>query len=219
MKTKAVIFDMDGVLFDTQKIYIETWECAANEMGIENIHDAAYDCIGRNRNNIEQYLKKKFGFEFNVDEFYSRKDVWFDRIIEQRGIPLKSGAREILEFLKKTDIKTALATSTGQKRAFSHLYQTCLFDLFDIKVTGNLVANSKPAPDIYLLACKMLKENPKCCYAVEDSYNGIRSAADAGVRTVMIPDMLEPNEETQRLCCAVYPTLFDFMKQLENELK
>ncbi len=219
MKTKAVIFDMDGVLFDTQKIYIETWEYAANEMGIENIHDAAYDCIGRNRNNIEQYLKNKFGLEFNVDEFYSRKDVWFDRIISHRGVPIKKGAREILKFLKDSDIKTALATSTGQKRAYSHLYEAGLFDMFDIKVTGNMVANSKPAPDIYALACKLLKESPKSCYAVEDSYNGIYSAYSCGLKTVMVPDMLMPNEETDKLCTMVCSSLLDFKKYLKAEFE
>ncbi len=216
MKTKAVIFDMDGVLFDTQRVYVETWERAALEMNLGDISNVTYACIGRNRNNIEQYLRKSFGDDFAVDEFYSRKDVWFDRIIEERGTPVKPGVKELLEYLKENEYKIALATSTGQKRAFSHLYSTDLFDYFDIKVTGNMVKCGKPDPEIYLTACKLLRENPKNCFAVEDSYNGVRSASSAGTKTIMIPDMLEANVEMRGLCYCIFDSMNGFLEYLKT---
>ena len=135
--------------------------------------------------------------------------------IAQHGVPVKAGVRELLAFLRESGISVALATSTARPLAEKYLRQTEIIGYFDQIVTGDMVKNGKPAPDIYLMACEMLGTAPAEAIAVEDSYNGIRSAHAAGMIPVMVPDLLVPTAEMQALSGAILPSLTDVIDWLK----
>lgn len=171
-----VVFDMDGVLFDTQKVYTRTWREVAEILHIDNFEVPLKLCIGRNRVDQVDILKTHCGEDFPFDEFYDLKEKIFTGHIEEDGVPLKKGTKLILDTLKKTGAKVAIASSSRKDVVLHHLDETGLTGYFDVIIGGDMVEHSKPFPDIYLKACKELKCNPHDTYAVEDSYNGIESA-------------------------------------------
>ncbi len=208
----AVVFDMDGVLFDTQKVYSKTWMEVAGILGIKDIEEPLFHCIGRNRADQEIILKKYYPEGFPYDEFYHLKNVIFDRYIEEDGIPLMKGTRELLSYLNEMGAKTAIASSSRKDVVMHHVQQTGLSGMFQKIVGGDMVLHSKPNPDIYLKACDELGVNPADTFAVEDSYNGVRAAAAAGMKTIMIPDMQPPTEEIDRLLFKRFNDLIELME-------
>ena len=190
-----VVFDMDGVLFDTQKVYTRTWREVAEILHIDNFEIPLKLCIGRNRVDQVDILKTHCGEDFPFDEFYDLKEKIFTGHIEEDGVPLKKGTKLILDTLKSIGAKVAIASSSRKDVVLHHLDETGLTGYFDVIIGGDMVEHSKPFPDIYLKACKEFKCNPYDTYAVEDSYNGIESAVKAGLKTIMIPDSLPPVKE------------------------
>ncbi|MBD5158113.1 MAG: HAD family phosphatase [Butyrivibrio sp.] len=211
-----IVFDMDGVLFDTQKIYCKAWEEAAGVLGIPDIGEPLRRCIGMNRNDQEAILKDFYHDSFPYDDFYREKDKAFDAILS-KGVPLMKGTREILEFLKEKGARVAIASSSRVGMVEDNLKNTGLTGFFDKIVGGNLVTHSKPNPEIYLKACELLGVKPEESYAVEDSYNGIRAASAAGMRVIMVPDMQPPTEETDALIYKKFDSLLDFKDWIDNE--
>lgn len=211
-----IVFDMDGVLFDTQKIYCRAWEEAAGVLGIPDIGEPLRRCIGMNRNDQEAILGEFYSKDFPFDDFYREKDLAFDRILSL-GVPLMKGTREILEFLKKNGAKVAIASSSRVGMVEENLKNTGLTGFFDKIVGGNLVTHSKPDPEIYLKACELLGVKPEETFAVEDSYNGIRAASAAGMKVIMVPDVQPPTEETDALIYGKFDSLLDFMNYLDKE--
>ena len=136
--------------------------------------------------------------------------------METNGIEKKKGADELLDFLRESGIKTAVATATDEVRARKYLTEIELYDKFDQVISATMVENGKPKPDIYRYACEQIKENPKDCIAVEDAPNGIRSAIDAGLRTIMVPDLTPPTEEMQKELFAVADSLLDVIQIIKN---
>lgn len=201
-----IVFDMDGVLFDTQKIYCRAWEEAAQVLRIPDIGEPLAECIGMNRNDQERILGEFYHGDFPFGDFYREKDRAFDRILA-KGVPLMKGTREILEYLKESGARVAIASSSRVPMVEDNLRNTGLTEFFDIIVGGNLVTHSKPDPEIYLKACGLLGTKPEETYAVEDSYNGIRAAAAAGMRVIMIPDMQPPTAETDALTYKSFDSL------------
>lgn len=211
-----IVFDMDGVLFDTQKIYCRAWEEAAGVLGIPDIGEPLVRCMGMNRNDQEAILGEYYHGDFPFDDFYREKDAAFDRILAL-GVPLMKGTREILEFLRKKSAKVAIASSSRIGMVEDNLRNTGLTVFFDKIVGGNLVTHSKPNPEIYLKACELLGVKPEETFAVEDSYNGIRAASAAGMKVIMVPDMQPPTKETDELIYAKFDSLLDFMNYLDKE--
>ena len=210
-----VVFDMDGVLFDTQKLYIKAWHEVADILGIPNISEPAYLCIGRNENDQTEILDKYYPDGFPYEEFKKMKREKLLSYVE-KDVPLMNGTKEILEYLKEIGARVAIASSTRQSVIRHHLELTGLTEYFEKIISGDMVTYSKPAPDIYLLACKELNIEPSEAFAVEDSYNGIRSAAAAGLKTIMIPDMQPFNEEMENLVYGCYDSLIEFKEYLQT---
>lgn len=208
----AVVFDMDGILFDTQKVYSKTWVEVAEILNIKDIEEPLFHCIGRNRADQEVILNKYYPEGFPFEEFYRLKNEIFDRHIEEDGIPLMKGTKELLEYLDEVGAKVAIASSSRKDVVMHHLHQTGLSGKFQKIIGGDMVAHSKPNPDIYLKACDELGINPEDTFAVEDSYNGIRAAASAGMKTIMIPDMQPPTEEIDRLLFKRFNDLIELME-------
>lgn len=215
---KAIVFDMDGVLFDTERVYFEAWDCTASDMGIspEQINEIRDRCAGHNGADIAVMFDAYFENKYTYAEFGPKKTAHFHRILDERGIPLKEGLFEILDFLKQDGYRIALATSTRRESAMHHLTKAGILDYFDVLTTGDMFAHGKPDPEIYLTACRLLGSDPAETYAVEDSYPGLESAHRAGMKPIMIPDMFPPTEFT-RSVATTYPSLLALRDALKNQ--
>lgn len=209
---KAVVFDMDGVLFDTETLCQDSWMAIAEERGLPGMAEIFPQCIGLNANDSKQVVLRAYGQDFAYEEFRQQASVWFWDYIEKNGLPVMPGVREILEWLKEHNWKVGLASSTRRSSVENHLEQAGLRDYFQTVVTGDMVEHSKPQPDIYLMACRELGVAPEEAFAIEDSPNGIRSAHAARMTPLMVPDMIAPDDEMKRLSSRIFDSLFDVME-------
>ncbi|MGN0489570.1 MAG: HAD family hydrolase [Ruminococcus sp.] len=214
MEIKGIVFDMDGVVLDTEKLYIRFWCEAADFYGypMERYHALAIRSMARPFA-IEK-LKSFFGQDFDYHAVHQKRIELMDKYISENGIEKKPYAEELLSFLKDNGYKTAIATATAPERTEKYLEQVGLYKYFDKVVCASMVKQGKPKPDIYLRACQELQLKPKECMAIEDSPNGIRSASGAGCVTVMVPDQDEPNEEIRSLTYSVVKNLNEVKKLL-----
>ena len=213
---KAVIFDMDGVLFDTEAVSNMTWDQIGKEQNLDDIHGALLKVIGLNWNDGVAVLKKQYGEDFDGDGFLKEARVRNQAWIDANGIPLKQGVKEILQFLKDKQIPAAICSSTAVPIIESHLNNADMNGYFQEIIGGNLVKHSKPEPDIYLKACEAVGFAPEDCMAVEDSPNGIRAAYRAGMQTVMVPDLVPPTEELLSMCVRKEDSLLTLMEYLKT---
>ena len=205
-KIKAVIFDMDGVILDSESISDITWEKAAAERGLTVNNEILNACRGSNKNDTIVTLKKYYGQDFDSESFLNRTSELFHEIEEKDGIPLLPYAKEILEYLKSR-YRLALASSTRGPTVERQLRNAGVINFFETRTTGEMVEHSKPNPEIYLMACKSIGMEPGDCVAIEDSLNGIRSAYAAGLHPVMVIDKIQPTEEIRKMCIAVFDSL------------
>lgn len=215
----AVVFDMDGLLFDTENVAKVSWIECADEMGIQGIAEIYHLFIGLNRADGNALLCQIYGDDFPVLEFRQRATDRFQEKIERDGLPVKTGAREILQWLKDNHVKTALASSSRRDVIQHHLERVGFLDYFQLIIGGNMVEHSKPEPDIYLKACEMLGENPATVAAIEDSPNGIRSSSRAGMIPLMVPDLVEPTEELKALFHQSFSSLLEVREFLQENIK
>lgn len=214
-----VIFDMDGVILDTEQVVIDCWVEMAPHYDIDDIEflkDTCRKCIGTNRDKTKETFLNAFGQDFHYDEFRAKTDELIHQRRAENGIPVKEGARRILDYLRDERIPIGLASSTRMVSVEKELKDAGLWDYFDAIVTGDMITNSKPAPDIYLEACKKLGCVPEETYAVEDSYNGVRSAHAAGMKVLMVPDILEPTEDIRLLCDGIFRNLDEVREYLNT---
>ena len=215
----SIVFDMDGVLFDSERIYYRAWFEAARKLNLPEVDTCITHCIGRNGSDIRDYLLGQYGQDFKVDAFIEDIRSEFTKIVDTEGLPVKDGVLELLEWLTQQKWSVALATSSGRNGTERNLTATGLKHYLQIIVTGDMIQHGKPAPDIYLLACEKLGAAPADCYAVEDSPNGVKSAYAAGLKTILVPDMLDPDPEIRQLAFRVFPSLVEvktFLENLEN---
>ncbi len=203
---KAIIFDMDGVILDSESISDITWRKAGDETGVTVTDEILNACRGSNKNDTIQTLKKYYGQDFDSEAFLERTSELFHEIEEKEGIPLLPYAREILEYLKP-HYRLALASSTRGATVERQLRAAGVIDFFETRTTGEMVEHSKPNPEIYLMACKSIGMKPEDCVAIEDSLNGIRSAHAAGLHPIMVIDKVQPTEEIKKMCVAIFDTL------------
>ena len=212
---KYIIFDKDGTLLDTEPIFKRAWVEVGEQWGLENIEDMYESIIGNNGEFIIQRLYETYP-DKDCRSYYNER---MDRITElmEGEIPLKEGCVEILEFAKANDIKLAVATSTNLKRAEKNLKKVGIWHCFDAIVTGDMVEKSKPEPDIFLEAANRIGAKKEECIVCEDSYNGLLAAKASGMRPIFIPDMLKPNEETDKLAYKTCRDLFEVMELIKEE--
>ena len=198
MVIKGVIFDMDGVLLNSEVLYQRFWLEALHYYGYPAEKEHILALRSLTGKNAELKLKSFFGDSLDYEKVKNKRIVLMDEYVRKNGVEIKKGADEILPYLKGKGIKIALATSSPYERAQEHLGMAGLFKYFDQCVCGGMVKNSKPQPDIYLLASDKLGLKPCECIAVEDSPNGVRSAVNAGCKTVMIPDLTPCTEDLKK---------------------
>ena len=211
----GVIFDADGTLFDTENLMYEVWVEVGEEMNFPYPGREYLDYVGLNRAAVLSLMKARYGEGFDGADFMVRCVERLSRRIEEEGVPLKPGVREILAFLNERNIPVGLATSTHRVRTERRLELSGLRAYFQSVTTGDEVSRGKPHPEIYLTTCEKLGLSPENCLAVEDSKNGILSARAAGMSVAMIPDMIPPSDD---LLAQVWGR-FDSLSDLQNCLK
>ena len=191
----GIVFDMDGVIFDTEQLGIRCWKIVGERYGLENIEVTVRKCIGRSSKDTKQIMGDAYGDKVDLEELYAASREVIREMFVKEGIPLKNGAPEVVRWLHDKGIKVGLASSTNYDTVIREMKEVGLIECFDVVIGGDMVENSKPCPDIYITACEKLGVRPENTLAVEDSLNGIRSAYSAGMLTVLIPDLIEPDEE------------------------
>ena len=219
MKYKAVIFDMDGVIFDSERLVLEGWQEIAAKYGIKGMEEVLPRCLGVNAQATREIFREYYGQDFPYDEYTKEASALFHSRYGNGKLPLKPGVKELLSYLKENGYLVGLASSTRQAIVEQEIRDAGLMPYFDNLVCGDMLKRSKPEPDIYLKACENLDVEPRMAVAVEDSYNGIRSAKRAGMVPVMVPDMVQPDEEMRSLAHKICKDLFEvknWISETEN---
>ena len=214
---KSIVFDMDGVILDSERIASGIWHELAAEYGLTDMDEVYPLCIGVTKTVSAGIFAERYGKDFPYGEFIGKSAERFRAYYQENGMPLKKGVVSLLDFLREEGYQIALASSTAQEKVRTQLGEAGVLSYFDAVICGDMLKKSKPEPDIYLLACRSLGVSPKDAYAVEDSYNGIRSAYRAGMRALMVPDMLPPTEEMERLAYRILPDLDAVREFLRKE--
>lgn len=219
---QAVVFDMDGVLFDTERISTECCFQAAKELGLSLSHEAVYGCFGLNGADTKAHMiwameKEYPNGSFPHDRFSDKYRECFQARLDQE-IPVMPGVRELLAFLREKGIRIAIASSSRQERVRANLERNGLTAYFDAVISGDMVEHSKPLPDIYQKACQALGVSCGEAMAVEDSPNGVRSARAAGMISVMVPDLVQPGPELDGLYDLKFDSLFGLKDYLAEAL-
>ena len=216
---KGILFDMDGVILDTEKLYTRFWQEAANALGYPMTKEQAMGLRSLNREFGAAKMQSYFDVPVNYEEVRNKRIELMNAFIEKEGVELKPGIKELLSYLKEKGIKTAIATSSPIERTEKYLASVGLTGAFDKLISGYMVQKGKPEPDIYELAAKEIGLTPQECLAIEDSPSGLLSANRAGCYPVMIPDQDMPTPETKALLFAKADSLEKIvflLKWLEN---
>lgn len=219
---QAMIFDMDGLLLDSERIVKRTWDLMGVELGIPRFGDHIYHTLGLNRKARSEYFYRVLGKDFPMEEFLKGTSRLFYEIVEKEGLPVKTGVKELLEYGRENGYRMAVATSSSGAYAKKVLGEAGIWKYFNGAVFGDMVTKTKPDPQIYRMACESIQVSPGEAMAFEDSPNGIRSAHSAGLVTVMVPDLVEPNGELELLYDHCLQTLLEapyLLKQYRREEK
>lgn len=212
----GVVFDVDGVLFDTERLSRGIWTRVGRKLGWPQVGERYLEFVGQNRADIRRKLLDFFGPDFPTETFLLTCSRLSQERMEREGVPMKPGVTEILSSLRARGVPTALATSTNGDRTRRRLEMTGLAPFFQAVITGDLVEHSKPHPEIYQLACRALGADPARTLAVEDSRNGILSAHAAGMAVAMVPDLISPTPELEALLWGRFDSLSRLQSHLEG---
>ena len=218
-KCKAIIFDMDGLLIDTERLALKAWQLAGADFGFPISDEIFISMVGRNRRDRDCTLVEIFGSDFPVNAVGKRYRTYVDGWIDEGKLAVKSGVLELLDFLYKISMPKAVATSTEYERAIYKLSLTNLLDHFPIVIAGDQIEKGKPAPDIFLAAAAQLGVLPEGCLVLEDSDAGIHAAYEAGMTPVMIPDMKPPSKASLAFAHRIFGELGEFHNYFRKSLE
>lgn len=216
MRKKGAIFDMDGLLFDTERLFRDSWVEMAKRFGQVPQPDFPAAVAGTSGAGMREVIRQYYP---SVDPFaFQEGCVSHTADVLKEGIPEKAGMRKILDFFRAQGVKLAVASSSGREMILSNLQRANIAAYFDAVVSGEDVSRGKPEPDIFLLAAQRLGCTPESCYVFEDGINGVRAGIAAGCATVMIPDLFEPTEDILNSCAGIYPDLRAAQKAIESNI-
>ncbi len=211
---EAAIFDMDGLILDSEKAVIDCWDIVGERYNLEDIRTFAYSVIGRNVTDTNRMFEERYGPEPGALAVRAEKrEIFWDRF-EQGLVPLKPHAIELLKKMKELGMKIALASSSSREDVVYEMEVLGAKPYFDAIICGDQVTRSKPDPEIFLKAADMLGAAPSECIGLEDSFNGIRACKAAGLYTVMVPDILQPDDEIKKIPDVIVGSLKDVMELL-----
>ncbi len=214
MKIRGVISDMDGVMLDSEKLYVRFWCEAGNFYGYPMQREHALGIRSMARPYAIARLQGWFGEDFDYDLVRNKRVELMDAYVSEHGIEAKDGAKDLLSYLKGNGYRVALATATPKDRAEAYLERLGLLSFFDVVASARMVTHGKPEPDIYLYAAGQLGLKPQECLALEDSPNGVRSAHAAGCKTILVPDLDNPSDQLEGLLDGVADGLRDVIRFL-----
>lgn len=217
-QVQAVIFDMDGVIFDSERLVIECWQVVAEKHNVPDIVEICMRVQGNNREETGKRFREKYGNDFPYDAYKKEVSALFRERYGEGRLPLKPGVVEILQELKQRHIPLALASSTRTDIVKLELDEAHLLSFFDAVLGGDMAPRSKPEPDIFLAAAKALDVAPANCYVLEDSFNGIRAANRAGMHPIMVPDMQQPTDEIRELAEVIADNLLAALEYLRTRM-
>ena len=207
---KAILFDLDGTIIDTEKYYHLYWPKAFAKFGYNMTDEESLGMRSLGSPYVEEYVEKLFGKNVNLDEIKECARILVDESVAANGLELKDGVVECLKFLKTKNVKIAIVTATATERTKKYLKEANIEEYFDDIISAKNVPRGKPAPDVYLTACERLGLKPENTIAVEDSPNGVKSASAAGCNVVMVPDQTEAEEEIKKYLFGCLKTLGEF---------
>lgn len=212
MKYKGAIFDMDGLIFDTERIYQQTWQELATERDIR-LEDGFLEAVSGTNGLYMRQVIEKF---YHVPDGSPIVAECMERIRKKLSVyvPVKEGVYEILAFFRTKGIRIAVASSSSMEQIEENLQKARIREYFDALVSGAGVEHGKPAPDIFLCAAERIGCVPNECLVFEDSENGIRAGYAASCITVMVPDLIEPSPEILPYCSKIYPNLMQAMEEI-----
>lgn len=214
---QGAIFDMDGLLFDTERMYRDSWKQSAQQFGLVHNPDFPRTVCGSSGAHMREIILQYYP-QVDAKAFADDCILRVERELETH-VPEKTGVRDILQYLKQHGVRVAVASSSKRATVLHNLKQADILSYFDAVVSGDQVTHGKPAPDIFLLAAQQIGCEPENCYVFEDGTNGIRAGAAAGCTTIMIPDLTPPNAQLEQLCAGIYPSLSDAMNAIAgNEI-
>ncbi len=191
----AYIFDLDGVIFDSERAVFNEWKLLSEKYGFLNLEEPYMKCIGVNAAACRRIFLDYYGEDFPYDEYCAERSRNYHVKYDGGRLPLKPGVRELLDCLREQGVKIGIASSTRTAVVTEEIRDAGLLPYFDDITGGDMAEKSKPAPNIFLKAAERLRAAPESCCVIEDSYNGIRAAEAAGMFPVMVPDMLPPDGE------------------------
>lgn len=214
MPFTTAIFDMDGTLFDTERLALDAWQATFREHGAEVSRRILETVIGVDGKGTKAFLSRFAPASVGIDDLTKRAAVIMNGNIKQHGLPLKAGTVELLAHLKATGITVGLATSTRTEQALTNLNRAKIAGYFQAVIGGDQVVRGKPHPDIYLKALAALGARPEEAIALEDSDFGIQAAFAAGLRVIHIPDIKRIDEKTRAFVHRQYATLLEFRDEI-----
>ena len=210
----AVIFDMDGLMLDTERLAPRAWVEAAASLSVEFDLALTQPMVGRNFRDCQAIIIDRYGPAYPTADLMRAWHVAYDAIVDREGIALKPGLLDLLDWLEARRIPKAVATSTRRDRAQAKLANTALLSRFVALVGGDEVARGKPEPDIFLAAAARLGEAAQHCLVLEDSEPGVRAALAAGMTPIMVPDLHAPSADLVALEPLILESLADVPAQL-----
>ena len=220
---KAVIFDMDGVLFDSEQAIIDCWVPVAQKHGITDVVPQCLKCIGITETESAKVFRSVYGQDFPYEKIRKEVNEAYREFCDQGKLPVKPGVTELLEYLADSGVKIALASSGDRSHVERLLGKAGILRFFSVIVGGDMVTRGKPAPDVFLKALDELNragQNPiekQETLIIEDSHQGIRAAHAAQIPAVMVPDLLPPTEECEQKTLAVFKDLLEVKAFIETQ--
>ena len=213
---RLAIFDMDGLIFDSERMFMEKLDKAMSERGYTLTLEVYLSMLGANAESCMETMKSYYGQDYPYKEISDAARAAFNDDARKNGMPVKPGIPELLEFLKAQGIKCAVASSTESEFVREYLEISGLDKFFDIVIGGDMVGRSKPAPDIFLKAGETAGAEPSEAVVLEDSENGIKAAVNGGIPVIWIPDMKRHGEEIVSLCAATAADGFGAIEKIKE---
>lgn len=219
MIVDAVIFDMDGVMFDTAKIFKNAWDYAGKKIGIGEAGYMMQKTLGMSITMSRDIWQQEFGAIYDEHTFRRHIKEYLENFYKENKAPIKKGVYSLLQYLQCNNYKLAVASSSPEWEVEKHLKDAGICEYFDVVICGDMVTKTKPEPDIYLKTCESLGKEPMNCYAIEDSKNGVISATRAGCRAIMVPDIWQPDDEFECILWAKFNNLDEVLKYFRKNMK
>lgn len=214
---KAVIFDMDGLMIDSERVTFNGYQKVMGEMGLEITEEFYTTLLGRTLETANQLFKNVYGNDFNLDKVVPLVHQYMEDLFNNEGVPIKQGLIELLQYLKEHNYKTIVATSSQRKRVDQILSIANIEQYFDDSICGDEVEHGKPNPEVFLRACEKADVKPHEALVLEDSEAGIQAAHSGNIKVICIPDMKYPEPEYVKRTTQILPSLDQVINYLKNQ--